>query len=95
MVRDITKEEQEAIKRASWNDGYAKAIEISKGANQTRENESFRQGVATGRNEILREMEGVQWSKRGRIVLSRSIIGSVIGCGIILALAVCLTNLPK
>jgi hypothetical protein len=93
MARDVTKEEQEAIKQAAWNDGYAKAMEISKAANQTRENESFRQGVVTGRNEIIREMEGVQWSKLGRIALSRSIIGSVIGCGIILAIAVGLSNL--
>lgn len=81
MARDITKEEQAAIKQAAWNDGYAKAMEISKAANQTRENESFRQGVVTGRNEIIREMEGVQWSKLARMVLSYGIIASVIGCG--------------
>lgn len=93
MARDITKEEQAAIKQAAWNDGYAKAMEISKAANQTRENESFRQGVVTGRNEIIREMEGVQWSKLARMVLSYGIIASVIGCGIILAVAIGLSRL--
>ena len=93
MARDVTKEEQEAIKQAAWNDGYAKAMEISKAANQTREIESFRERVVTGRNEIIREMAGVQWSKLARIVLSRSIIGSVIGCGMILAVAVGLSHL--
>ena len=88
MVRDITKEEQEAIKQAAWNEGYAEAMEISKAANLTRENESYRQGVMTGRNQIIREIQGVQWGKFKRIVFSCALLASVIGCGLILAVAV-------
>jgi hypothetical protein len=35
----------------------------------------------------------VQWRKLSRLILSRSIIGSVIGCGMILAVAVGLSHL--
>ena len=93
MTRDVTKEEQEAIKQAAYNEGYAKGLEISKPEIQTRENVAFRNGVRTGRYEILKEIEGVQWSKLKRIILSRSIIGSIIGCGIILAVAIGLSRL--
>jgi hypothetical protein len=48
----------------------------------------------TVEDQFERERIGrVEWSKLAGIILSCSIIGSVIGCGIILAVAVGLSNL--
>ena len=51
--------------------------------------EAFDNGRRFERERIGR----VEWSKLAGIILSRSIIGSVIGCGIILAVAVGLSDL--
>jgi hypothetical protein len=95
MTRDITKEEQEAIKAIAWKDGYARAMDICQAEKDEREINAVQRGIRIGRNEILKEVDGVQWGKLSRIVLTWGIVASVIGCGIILALAVGLTNIPN
>jgi hypothetical protein len=62
----------------AYSIGYGKGLE-----------EGRKQGIAMERSRIGK----VEWSKLKRIILSRSIIGSVIGCGIILSLAVGLSNI--
>jgi hypothetical protein len=90
MARDITKEEQKEIKDAAWKEGYARAMDICQAEKDEREINAVQRGIRIGRNEILKEIDGVQWARLFGIV----IVGSVIGCGLILALAVGLTNLP-
>jgi hypothetical protein len=76
-----------------YRKGYARALEISKAEIETREKQAYEQGVRMGRrigrNQILKEVEGVQWGKLFGVVVA----ASTIGCGIILALALGLSYL--
>jgi len=54
MIRDITKEEQEALKNAAYMEGYARALEISKAEIETREKQSLERGIRTGRNQVFK-----------------------------------------
>jgi hypothetical protein len=84
MAQDVTKEEQEAIKLAAYQEGYARGLEVAESMMDAREDE------LTLRNaRLLEEMEEVQWRKLFGVVVA----GSVIGCGLILALAVGLSNI--
>jgi hypothetical protein len=69
--------------------GCARALEISKAEIETREKQSLERGIRIGRNQVFKEMEGVQWRRLFGLV----VLGSVIGCGIILAVGIGLSNI--
>jgi hypothetical protein len=76
--------EQEAIKQAAYNEGYARALEVAEAMMEAREDELKQRNAR-----LLKEMEKVQW----RMLFSVVVAGSVIGCGIILAVAIGLSRL--
>lgn len=88
MTRDITKEEQEKISVESYQKGYQRALEIAQAENDTHYLDGYKSGWNAGIKAAQNERP--QWARLFVIVVA----GSVIGCGIILALAVGLTNLP-
>ena len=77
-----------------WKDGYKYGLEVMQAENLTREEELIQRGIRIGRNQTLREVDNVQWTRLFGIDVTASTIGSLIGSGLILALAIWLTNLP-
>lgn len=67
-----------------WRDGYKHGLEVVHAEMATREDEIFKIGYRTGK----RTHNRYQWGKLFGVV----VIGSVIGCGIILAVAVGLSH---
>lgn len=66
---------------------YARALEIAQAERETRYEEIFEEGR---RYELVHRRK-VEWRKLFTIIVT----GRVIGCGIIPALAIGLTNLPR
>jgi hypothetical protein len=74
-----------------WKGGYKYGLEVMYAENLTREEELIKRSIRIGHNQIIKELEQTQWGKLFGIV----VIGSVIGCGIELALALGFASLPR
>jgi hypothetical protein len=91
--RDILSAAAEA-----YREGYARALEISKAEIETRVQTAEiaeARGIRIGRNQVLKEMEGVQWGKLKRIVFSYSFFACLLAGGIILAVVIGIALLPR